>query len=310
MTQTLRCLIPVIFLLLTQHARADDAYIVNNGASKHIQLASVSVAVQSFDSDLTLYEKNADFSVPIASITKLMTAMVVLDSDQSLDEWIKIEGWEARLKKNTYSRLRIGSEAKRGELLQIALMSSENLASHTLARHYPGGLDAFIEAMNAKAQALNMQHSRFDDPTGLSTGNRASAGDLQKMIRAAYDYESIRKFSTTYQHAVRFKNPRYNLNYGNTNPLTASSRWDVALSKTGYLTEAGRCLVMVTIIDEQPVGIVLLNSFGTRTPLGDAGRIRRWLLTGDSGKVAGAALEYEKRQSKALLEKASLDQAD
>ncbi|MFV2091137.1 MAG: D-alanyl-D-alanine endopeptidase [Pseudomonadales bacterium] len=265
-----------------------------------VHLASVHAAVGDLKSGELLHMKNSDTPVPIASITKLMTAMVVLDAKQPLDEWIEILGWQEKTRKNAYSRLRIGSSSTRAQLLQIALMSSENLASHTLARHYPGGLKAFIQAMNEKAAELGMTQSRFDDPTGLSTGNTASAGDLLKMLAAAYDYDRIRDYTTTYQHQAKFRGPRYRLGYGNTNPLTASSRWDVRLSKTGYLKESGRCLVMVTEVAGRTVGMVFLNSFGSRSPLGDAGRTRRWLTTGETGRVAGAARDYEQRTSRAL----------
>jgi len=229
-----------------------------------------------------------------------MTAMVVLDGEQSLNETITILGWQKKTDKNAYSRIRVDSKSRRDQLLKIALMSSENLASHTLARHYPGGFDAFVAAMNSKAKSIGMKNSRFDDPTGLSLGNVASAEDLWKMLAAAHDYDLIRAYSTTYQHQAAFSGPRYSLAYGNTNPLTASSRWDVQLSKTGYLKESGRCLVMVADVEGKPIGMVFLNSFGTRTPLGDAGRTRRWLTTGESGRVAGAARDYEQAVVKSL----------
>jgi D-alanyl-D-alanine endopeptidase (penicillin-binding protein 7) len=265
-----------------------------------VQLASVHAAIGNLQSGKLLYRKNADLSVPIASVTKLMTAMVVLDGGQPLDEWLPILGWQEKTGKNAYSRIRVDSESRRDQLLKIALMSSENLASHTLARHYPGGLEAFVAAMNDKAISLGMNSSRFDDPTGLSVGNVSSAHDLWKMLAAAYEYDLIRAYSTTYQYQAAFKGPRYGLAYGNTNPLTASSRWDVKLSKTGYLKEAGRCLVMVVDVDGESIGMVFLNSFGTRTPLGDAGRARRWLTTGESGRVAGAALDYERSVVRSL----------
>jgi D-alanyl-D-alanine endopeptidase (penicillin-binding protein 7) len=268
--------------------------------ASEVQLASVHAAIGNLASGKLLHRKNSDRSVPIASVTKLMTAMVVLDAGQPLDEWVPILGWEKKTEKNAYSRIRVDSESRRDQLLKLALMSSENLASHTLARHYPGGFDAFVTAMNAKAEALGMKQSRFDDPTGLSLGNLSSAEDLLKMLAAAYDYELIRAYSTTYQHQASFKGPHYSLAYGNTNPLTASSRWDVQLSKTGYLKEAGRCLVMVADVNGDPIGMVFLNSFGTRTPLGDAGRTRRWLTTGESGRVAGAALDYEQAAIRSL----------
>jgi len=260
-----------------------------------IVLASVHAAVSSLESDELLFAKRQDFPVPIASITKLMTAMVLLDEGQPLDEWLPIVKRKKTHDKNGYSRLRIGSEATRASLLRLTLMSSENLAAYSLAHHHPGGVEAFVDAMNAKATELGMENSRFDDPSGLSTGNRSTATDLLAMVRAAYGYEEIREYSTTYQYTATFRKPKHSMAYGNTNPLTASSRWDVWLSKTGYLNEAGRCLVMVAEIEERPIVMVLLNSFGTRTPLGDAGRVRRWLQTGSGGKVAKAALEYEKR---------------
>jgi D-alanyl-D-alanine endopeptidase (penicillin-binding protein 7) len=260
-----------------------------------IVLASVHAAVGSLESDEILFAKRQDIPVPIASITKLMTAMVVLDGGQPLDEWLPLVKRKNTHGKNAYSRLRTGSEATRASLLRLTLMSSENLAAYSLAHHYPGGVEALVDAMNAKAAELGMGDSRFDDPSGLSTGNRSTAIDLLRMVRAAHGYEEIREYSTTYQYSATFRKPTHSMAYGNTNPLTASSRWDVWLSKTGYLEEAGRSLVMVAEIEEQPIVMVLLNSFGTRTPLGDAGRVRRWLQTGSGGKVADSALEYEKR---------------
>jgi D-alanyl-D-alanine endopeptidase (penicillin-binding protein 7) len=265
-----------------------------------VQLASVHAAIGDLSTGKLLHKKNAKLTVPIASVTKLMTAMVVLDGGQPLTESIPILGWQKKTEKNAYSRIRVDSESRRDQLLKIALMSSENLASHTLARHYPGGFDAFVAAMNDKARVLGMKNSRFDDPTGLSLGNVASAEDLWKMLAAAHEYDLIRAYSTTYQHQASFSGPRYSLAYGNTNPLTASSRWDVQLSKTGYLKEAGRCLVMVADVEGKPIGMVFLNSFGTRTPLGDAGRARRWLTTGESGRVAGAARDYERAVIRSL----------
>ncbi|HXV77241.1 MAG TPA: D-alanyl-D-alanine endopeptidase [Candidatus Polarisedimenticolaceae bacterium] len=264
-------------------------------ASGEIQLASVHAVVGDLERGEILYSKRDDIEVPIASVTKLMTAMVVLDSGRPLDEWVPIVRRGDSYGKNFHSRLRIGSQSTRGQLLRLALMSSENLASYVLAVHHPGGVDAFVEAMNAKARELGMSRTRFGDPTGLSTTNRSTAADLFTLARAAYGYETIREYSTTYQYTARFRDPHYTLGFGNTNPLTASGRWEVGMSKTGYLTEAGRCLVMVADIGGAPVGMVLLNSFGTRTPLGDAARVRRWLETGSSGRVAGAALEYERR---------------
>lgn len=288
-------------MLLVVHGVAGNA--ASPPSPDKLQLASVHAAVVDLDTGSTLFRKHADTAVPIASVTKLMTALVVMESGEPLDEWLTILDWERELGKNAYSRLRIGSEAQRGELLRIALMSSENLATNVLARHHPGGFDAFVAAMNARARALGMTSSQFVDPAGLSPQNRASADDLARLLAAVYPFTRIRELSTGYQHTASFRNPRYSLPYGNTNPLVASSRWNLELTKTGYLTEAGRCLVMVTRVHDRPVGMVLLNSFGTRTPLGDAGRVRRWMTTGDSGGVDGAALEYEERISRSLQQR-------
>jgi len=294
---------PVALLALT-------AAVPVPAAGDGLRLASAHAVVGDLERGDVLYAKHADVAVPIASLTKLMTALVVLDGGQPLDEWLPIVDWNASYGKNRYSRLRVGSEATRGELLRVALMSSENLAAHNLARHYPGGLEAFVAAMNDKARALGMTATRFDDPTGLSTGDRSTALDLWKLVQAAYGYDTVREYSTTFQHHVTFHKPRYTLGFGNTNPLTAASRWDVALTKTGYLAEAGRCLVMVADVDGRPVAMVLLNSFGRRTPLGDVSRVRRWLQTGSGGVVAGPALDYERRVSAALDATAAGGSAD
>lgn len=295
-------LLPLVLLLAFAplHARAAAA-----PSPDELQLASVHAAVVDLKTGNRLYRKHAETPAPIASVTKLMTALVVMESGLDLDEWLTIVDWDRDLSKNAYSRLRIGSEAQRGELLRIALMSSENLATNVLASHHPGGFKGFVKAMNDKARALGMAHTTFVDPAGLSPLNRASADDLARLVAAAYEVEAIRELSTGYQHTARFRSPRYSLPYGNTNPLVASSRWALELTKTGYLKEAGRCLVMVTRVEDRPVAMVLLNSFGTRTPLGDAGRVRRWLTTGSGGRVAGAALDYEQRQTKALLQRAA-----
>jgi serine-type D-Ala-D-Ala endopeptidase (penicillin-binding protein 7) len=292
-------LVVALTLLVALSAAADPSAEPPRIASE-LKLASVSALVLDATSGETLFRKHDDVALPIASVTKVMTAMVVLDAKQPLDEWLTIVGWENRFGKNAYSRLRIGSQATRGDLVRIALMSSENLATHVLAHHHPGGSAAFVAAMNAKATALGMADTLFVDPAGLSPDNRSTARDLGRMAAAAHEYEQIRDFSTGYQHVVQFRNPRYTLPYGNTNPLVASERWDLKLTKTGYLTEAGRCLVMIAQIDAKPVVMVLLNSLGTRSPIGDAARVRRWLTTGEGGNVAGPALEYEQRVSESL----------
>jgi D-alanyl-D-alanine endopeptidase (penicillin-binding protein 7) len=263
-----------------------------------LALASVHAVVAGIGG-APVYRKYAEHAVPIASLTKLMTAYVVLEADQPLDAWLPVVPREHEPPNNAYSRIRVGSELPRGELLRIMLMASENLAAHTVASHYPGGREGFVAAMNATAGRLGMTRSRFVDPSGLSPENVASAADLATLVQAAYAYDVLRRYTTTSHHAARFRSPRYQLAYGNTNELVGRSRWDVRLSKTGYLSESGRCLATVVVIDGEPMAMVLLDSFGTRSPLGDVGRIKRWLTTGASGSVARAAREYEQRRSSA-----------
>ncbi len=273
-----------------------------------IRLASVHAAVADLDADRVIYRKLDDRSVPIASLTKLMTAMVVLDSDASMDQWLPVVERDEAAPNNAWTRMRVGSELPRRDLLRLALMASENHAAYLLARHYPGGVDAFVEAMNAKAAALGMGDTHFEGPSGLATGNRSSATDMLELVRAAHRYDRIRQYTRSRRFTARFRKPRYNLYYGNTNVLVYRNHWDVQLSKTGYLNEAGRCLAMVAQLDGRTIAMVLLNSFGTRTPIGDAGRIKRWLATGDSGGAAGAAMRYERRE-RARIEQVRSDDA-
>ena len=264
-------------------------------AEDKLALASVSAVAVDVNSGEVLLEQHADLVLPIASLTKVMTALVVLESGTNLDEYLTIKDWDQKTAKNAYSRIRIDSQARRKDLLRIALMSSENRASYNLASHHPGGHAAFVAAMNAKAESLGMTSTRFTDPTGLDTTNTSTAADLAKLLIAANNNQQLQEYSTTRQFTVNFRKPRYRLGYGNTNPLTGSSKWQVALTKTGYLTEAGRCLVMVSPMDGKSVGVVLLNSLGTRSPLGDAGRIKRFLESGTKGRVAKAALDHRNR---------------
>ena len=259
-----------------------------------VNLASVSTFVVDLNSGSTLLEKNARIVMPIASITKFMTAMVVLDAKLSLKEKIKFTKEDKKNINNYYSRIRIGSELSRGDVLRIALMSSENLAASALGRNYPGGVPAFVKAMNNKARKLGMTQTRFMDSTGLSEKNVSSAADLAKMVAAVAKYPLLREYSTTQVYTARFKKPKYVLGYTNTNVLVRGGRWDIQLSKTGYLDEAGRCLVMLTKVNNKDVIMVMLDSFGKRSPVGDANRIKKWLKTGKRGKVAKSALNYER----------------
>jgi D-alanyl-D-alanine endopeptidase (penicillin-binding protein 7) len=264
-----------------------------------LQLASVNAAVAYVDADELVFGKNADRQVPVASVTKLMTALVVMESGQSLDEWLEFKERHIPAPANAYTRIRVASELKRGDVLRIALMSSENFAAYTLARNFPGGYDAFVAAMNAKARELGMGKTIFVDPTGLSVANKSSAADLVRLVVAANKYPEISEYSTTRYFTARFRQPRYRLAFGNTNALVHRESWGVDISKTGYLSEAGRCLVMLQEFEGRQLVTVLLDSLGTRSPMGDAGRIRRWLRTGESGGVAARARDYARQKNAA-----------
>ena len=242
-----------------------------------LQIKSGSALVMDINTGKTLYQKNPAQVRPIASLTKLMTALVVLDARQNLNQTLTIDQNDRDNIKHTYSRVRFGTKVSRRDALHLALMSSENRMASALARHYPGGRSAFIRAMNNKARQLGMRNSRFYDSTGLSTRNVSTARDLAKLITAAYRQPLIRQFTQDTNKEMRFSTPAYSLMFNNTNPLVKNPDWDVRLSKTGYTDEAGRCLLMRAKPDQQELAIVLLNSVGKRTPVGDANRIRKWL---------------------------------
>lgn len=233
----------------------------------------------------TIYAKNPETVVPIASITKLMTAMVVLDANLPLTETITVTRADIDGIKGTRSRLRIGAVLTREELLRLALMSSENRAAAALGRTYPGGTQVFVAAMNRKASQLGMADTRFVDGTGLSSENVSTATDLAKLLGAAYNYERIRDFTTGDAYTVSLANGG-TLQYRNSNGLVHSPHWQIGLSKTGYISEAGRCLVMQAVVAQTPVLIVLLDSWGRLTRIGDANRIRKW-MEGQSVAPAG-----------------------
>lgn len=222
-----------------------------------------------------LYSKDAKRVLPIASITKLMTALVVREANQPLDEIIEITADDRDTERGTTSRLLIGTELSRDDLLHLALMSSENRAAHALGRTYPGGLPAFVKAMNAKAKALGMKSARFVEPTGLSARNVSSAEDLVKLVMAAAEDPLIRAYSTSPGHTVPVG--RQLLEFRNSNSLVGKEDWQIALQKTGYTSDAGRCLVMTALVEERPIVMVLLNSFGKYTRVADARRVRRWM---------------------------------
>lgn len=242
-----------------------------------LQLGSSKALIINQATGETLYAKNTDTPTPIASVTKLMTAMVVLDAGLPMDEEITIGKEDIDTLKGTTSRLRVGTTLPRGEMLRLALMSSENRAASALARHYPGGLKAFLQHMNYKAYELGMMKTRFVDPTGLNSGNVSTAEDLAKLVRAAYEYEQIRQESTAASQEVEINGSRNPMRFINTNSLVRKGDWVIGLSKTGYISEAGRCLVMQAEIGGQPLIIVLLDSAGKMTRIGDANRIRKWI---------------------------------
>lgn len=241
------------------------------------QLAIRSSAALVIDqsSEQVVLEKQPDAVMPIASISKLMTAMVVLDAGLDLNEVIRIDAEDIDDLKGTRSRLPVGTTMTRETAMLLALMSSENRAANALGRHYPGGLNAFVAAMNRKARSLGMFDSRFEEPTGLSSNNVSTAHDLARMVMAASRYPKIRMFSTTAEAKVEL-NGRIQ-NFANTNSLVRSDTWQIGLSKTGYISEAGRCLVMQAWVAGKPVIIVLLDSQGKMTRVGDANRIKRWM---------------------------------
>jgi D-alanyl-D-alanine endopeptidase (penicillin-binding protein 7) len=238
-------------------------------------LRSSSALVLDTTHQSVLYSRKADMAAPIASITKLMTVLVVADAGQTLDEPIELTTEDRIVGKGASSRLLLGTTLTRGDLIHLALMSSENRAAHALGRNYPGGLPAFVQAMNAKARKLGMTSAHFVDPAGLSCDNVASAEDLSKLVVAASENPVIREYSTDPGYEVRVG--RKMLQFHNTNALVNNPTWNIIVQKTGYISEAGRCLVMQAVIQGRTVVIVLLNSVGKNTRVADAVRIRRWM---------------------------------
>ncbi len=257
-------------------------YTHNAFAKNNPDIKSQAAIVFNAQNARIIYDKNADKVMPIASITKLMTAMVTLDARLSPNERITITQADVDKLKYTSSRLPVGSSYPRHELLRLALMSSENRAAAALGRTYPGGTRAFVNAMNQKARKIGMMNSRFVDSSGLNSGNVSTARDLAKLVTASNNYRAIREFSTTSRHSVSPGNRRGQLQYVNSNSLVRNQGWEIDVSKTGYLSEAGRCLVMQANISGQPVVIVLLNSWGKNTRIGDANRVKKWIESNQS----------------------------
>ncbi|HXI36783.1 MAG TPA: D-alanyl-D-alanine endopeptidase [Burkholderiales bacterium] len=258
---------------------AGDGVRIHDGARmqkvRMVQLRSASALVQDADTGEIVFTKNSEAVVPIASITKLMTAMVTIDRGLDLEDRIVLSREDVDLKKGSRSRLKPGGVLTRRELMLLALMASENRAAAALGRTYPGGTEAFVDAMNRKAAELGMTDSRFVDPTGLNSGNVSSARDLAKLVNAAHGYELIREFSTRDRTTVQvYGRP---MTFRNTNGLVRSSHWEIGLSKTGYISEAGRCLVMRVRMASKDLIVVLLDSWGKQSRIGDANRLKRWL---------------------------------
>ena len=240
-----------------------------------LEVRSSSALVVDVKTGKTLYQKNATKVRPIASLTKLMTALVVLDAKQNLNQTITVDKNDLDRVKHTHSRIRMGTKVTRRDALHLALMSSENRAASALGRNYPGGLPAFVAAMNRKAAALGLRDTRFSDSTGLNSANVSSARDLVRMVSAASRYPLIREFSTTANYPVSLNGRMRQFN--NTNALVSSPDWQIGVSKTGFINESGKCLVMQAWLLNKPMIIVLLDSFGRFTRVADAQRVKRWL---------------------------------
>jgi D-alanyl-D-alanine endopeptidase (penicillin-binding protein 7) len=246
------------------------------GLGKHLDLLNLksnAAIVVDQQSQVVVFEKNADVILPIASITKLMTAMTVLDSNLNLDEILRINEEDAGIYKK--SRLAKGTELTRREALLLALMSSENRAAYTLGRNYPGGIDAFMVALNRKAREIGMSHSSFEDPTGLTSKNVSSPEDLALMVHAASQYPMIREFSTTQEYSKFISNRMQE--FISSNRLVRSGNMLIGLQKTGYISEAGRCLVMQAFVNNKPYIMVFLDSEGSQSRFADAVRVKQWI---------------------------------
>lgn len=261
-----------------------------------LELASGSAMVIDLQTNKVIYANNADEVVPIASITKLMTAMVVLDAKLPSMRLSQVDIHQTKEMKGVFSRVRVNSEISRKDMLLLALMSSENRAAASLAHHYPGGYNAFIKAMNAKAKSLGMTKTRYVEPTGLSIENVSTARDLTKLLVATKQYPLIGQLSTTTEKMATFREPNYTLPFRNTNHLVYNDKWNIQLTKTGFTNQAGHCLAMRTVIGNRPVALVVLDAFGKYTHFADANRLRSWIETGKAAPIPGAAKSYRQQK--------------
>lgn len=251
--------------------------VVSGGIPRQPRLISYAGYATDLNTGETLVSKNASAQLSIASITKLMTAMVMLDSGADLDEYITIDEDDVDHLKNTFSRLRVGMQLRRRDLLLLALMSSENRAAHAIARTaYPGGISVFIQKMNAKAKALGMTNTQFYDPTGLTPQNKSTAIDLTKMVAAAYKYDAIREDTTT-KGADVMLGRNYTHHYMNSDALVRTDKFQIEVSKTGFINEAGHCLVLYAVVDNRPIAMAFLNSVGKNGRLVDAMAVERYV---------------------------------
>jgi D-alanyl-D-alanine endopeptidase (penicillin-binding protein 7) len=289
----------LVTLLLASSAVLAAVPAVSGKAPARQELASGSALLVDLKTNEVLYSSNPDYVVPIASVTKLMTAVVALDAKLPLDQQLPVIIRDVPQMRGVFSRVRIGSEISRKEMLLLALMSSENRAAASLAHHYPGGVPAFVAAMNAKAKALGMTRTHYVEPTGLSENNVSNANDLVKLLKATQQYPLISQYSTTTEHTAAFRKPNYTQGFRNTNRLVYKADWSIQATKTGFTDEAGHCLVMRTQMANRQVAFVVLDAFGKYTHMADASRLKKWLETGKVSPVAPAALAY-KQQKMAL----------
>ena len=270
--------LPVVFVRF--FATTLSALATATAIAQGPNLLSSAALILDVTSGESIYAKNANTVTPIASITKLMTAMIVLDAQQNLDQTLSVDMNDLDYLKASRSRLSIGSELSRREMLQLALMSSENRAASALGRHFPGGLSAAVAAMNAKAKALGMANTHYVDTSGLSPANVSTARDLAVLVQTAQRYPLIRQYSTQSDQYVQIPTTGQTLHYNNSNALVRSDGWNITLQKTGFIREAGRCVVMLAQIAQRPVVLVLLDSACKFSRLGDANRVKTWMETG------------------------------
>ncbi|WP_347254816.1 D-alanyl-D-alanine endopeptidase [Leminorella grimontii] len=261
------------------------------------EIASGSALITDTKTGKVIYTLNPNKQVPIASITKIMTAMVVLDKKLPLTEVVPVTINQTKELEGVYSRVRVGSHASREDMMVMTLMASENRAAAALAHSYPGGYAAFIQAMNDKAKALGMKNTHYVEPTGLSEQNVSTAEDLTRLLLATRQYPLLSKYSTEHEKTVHFRQPDYTLEFRNTNYLVTKDEWKIQLTKTGFTNQAGHCLAMRTSIAGKDVTLVVLDAFGKYTHFADANRLRKWMETGEAPPVPKAAKEYRRQKA-------------